>query len=130
VAIVPLKCASGVSAGQPAWLVTSPGITGTSGALIGPDRQCHRDQVRPWIALDVELDGTAAAPRCAASHAAMSVTSVRRMCRSSARGCTVMPGAPAATPLDRAHDAWQRAAARLRSVATLLMLTESATMRY
>ncbi len=50
------NCDTGVLAGQPAWLVTSPARTGHERALVGPDLVHERQQIRPRIALDVELD--------------------------------------------------------------------------
>ena len=49
----------GVSAGQPAWLVISPGITGTSVHWCGPHLAHQREQIGPRIAFDVELDPAA-----------------------------------------------------------------------
>src|SRR5262249_21653328 len=64
-----------------------------------------------------------------ASQDASSRTSVAVMCRSSARGCTVMPGAPASTQTFAASSTdGSRPPRELRSVATLLMLTDSFTM--
>ena len=66
--------------------------------------------------------------RCDRRKAATSYTSWRRMCRSSARGCTVIPGAPAATQTRTASTTDRNVPPReLRSVATLLTLTLSLT---
>src|SRR5690606_24181395 len=68
-------------------------------------------------------------PRSAASSSATSSTSRRVMCRSSARGWTVMPGAPASMVTRNASTTDGRRPPReLRSVATLLTLTDSRVM--
>src|SRR5580765_4023276 len=63
---------------------------------------------------------------CARRSSAISFTSLGRMCRSSGRGCSVIPCAPAPTQR-RAHERTlgMPIARVLRSVATLLRLTES-----
>src|SRR4029079_1755213 len=66
---------------------------------------------------------------CCFSHPAISVTSAGRMCRPSARGCTVIPGAPAATAISTARSTLGSSPPReLRSVAILLTLTEREIM--
>ena len=65
-------------------------------------------------------------PRRGASSAARARTSAGLMWRSSARGWTVIPGAPAATATRAASTTLGTAPPReLRSVATLLTLTLS-----
>src|SRR5713101_8449130 len=64
--------------------------------------------------------------RCPRSAYAMSRTSSGVMCRRSARGCTVIPGAPAATHTSTASSTLgTRPPREFRSVATLLTFTES-----
>ena len=100
-------------------------------ALIGLHGERHLDQIRPRIALDVELDRADRASAGAASS--RGDLGARRACgcaRSSARGCTVMPGAPAARHVSTASITLGIAPPReLRSVATLLTLTDSEIMR-
>src|SRR6187402_454212 len=63
--------------------------------------------------------------RHGASTAAISRTSLARMWRSSARGCTVIPGAPASRHVTTAAvTLGTRPPREFRSVATLLTLTE------
>ena len=93
-------------------------------ALIGPHLAHQLEQLGPRIAFDVELDRRA---ERASDTPRSSRTSSGVMCRASARGCTVIPAAPAADADVRPPRA--RSAARppreLRSVATLLTLTLS-----
>ena len=97
-------------------------------ALIGPHLLDEIEQLRPRIAFDVELDRRRAA--CAA-RARSSRTSSGVMWRRSARGCTVMPGAPAATQTSTASSTLgSRPPRELRSVATLLTLTDSRIMTF
>ena len=68
-------------------------------------------------------------PRSGFKAAATSSTSCDVMCRASARGCTVMPGAPASTIVRTAsRTLGTRPPRELRSVATLLTLTLRRTM--
>ncbi len=68
-------------------------------------------------------------PRSGASSRAISRTSAAVMCRASARGWTVMPGAPAATQVRTASSTdGTRPPRELRTVAILLTLTDSFTM--
>ena len=81
------------------WRVGRPsGLTGdlarldrNKRALVGLDVVHQLDEIRPWIAFDVELD----TPFHRLQIRAMSWTSVVVMWRASARGWTVIPGAPA-----------------------------------
>ena len=65
-------------------------------------------------------------PLSGASSSAISCTSSVVMCRASARGCTVIPGAPASMHVRTASITdGIRPPRELRTVATLLTLTES-----
>src|SRR5687768_14685675 len=69
-------------------------------------------------------------PLRGASSSVISRTSAAVMCRSSARGCTVMPGAPASIQTRAASITdGTRPPRELRTVATLLTLTESLIMK-
>ena len=81
-------CGPGV---QPAWLVISPGETGTSVHWSG--RTSRTSATRSALGSPSMLYS---ADGWVFSAAATSCTSWGVMCRSSARGCTVMPAAPAA----------------------------------
>ena len=110
---------------QPAWLVTSPGTTGTSVHWSGRTSSTRSSSSGARIAFDVELD----AGRVLAQTSAIARTSSGVMCRRSARGWTVMPGAPAATQTSTASSTLgTRPPRELRSVATLLTLTHNRTM--
>ena len=92
-------------------------------ALIGLDREHELEEPGPRIAFDVELDAALAA---APARSAISCTSAVVMCRASARGCTVMPGAPASMHVRTASITDGIVPPReLRTVATLFTLTES-----
>ena len=127
---MPRACSASITSGsRPA---AGPGVpSGLAGdlarhdrherALIGPDLEHQIDQLRPRIAFDVVLDRRARA----ASARAIVAHILRRDVAPSARGCTVMPGAPAvrrSTPPRRARSACVPPR-ELRSVATLLTLT-------
>ena len=90
-------------------------------ALVRPHREHQRDQIGPRIAFDVELD--VGRLRLEQRGDLADVAGV--MCRSSARGCTVMPGAPASsTPAPPRARTATLPPRELRSVATLLTLTD------
>src|SRR5262245_31879560 len=114
--------AAGVDAGHPAWLVISPGRTGTSVHWWG--RTSRTIASRSGRGSPSMLNSTLS--RCGARNEAIAGTSQRVMCRSSARGWIVMPGAPAATHTRTASTTDGTAPPReFRSVATLLTFTES-----
>src|SRR3982751_2795268 len=111
---------AGVSTGHPAWLVISPGMTGTSVHCVG--RACRTIASRSGRGSPSMLNSI---PGRVARYSAIWKTAVRRMWRSSARGWTVMPGAPASMQARTASRTEGSEPPReLRRVATLLTLTE------
>ncbi len=110
-----------VSVGHPAWLVISPGRTGTRVHWCGRSSSTSASRSGRGVALDVELD----AARAAAPARSRSPARRRPGCaRSSARGWIVIPGAPAATIVRTAAITLGTSPPRaLRRVATLLTLT-------
>ena len=101
----------GVSAGQPPWLVTSPASTGTRVHWSGRTSCTSAIRSGADVALDVVFDAAAQRREHRGDRRARPGVV---MCRASARGCTVMPGAPASTIVRTAsRTLGTRAAARV-----------------
>ena len=91
-------------------------------ALLRLYRVDQFDQIRPGIPFDVEFHAGPALE----TQPPMSRTSAAVMCRASARGCTVMPWAPAAMQTSTASRTEGTCPPReFRIVATLLTLTDN-----
>ncbi len=117
---------TGVSGGQPAWLVISPARTGTSVHLIRPDLANEVQKIRPRIALDVVLDAPRARSEVRSELADIVERDVPRV-RARVDGDAGSAGRDAhARRLDHARHC---PAARVADVATLLTLTLSVSHR-